>query len=176
MKKTRLFILIPGVFALIAMSSCKKDNSQDLGKISISQSDLDKVTNHIYDTTGGFFSHGAPTGVSPDSTIRMIYSSETNLKSIPVGTIIAKRTFHRGPDGKKTDEMYGTFVVVKQNSGYNAAGGDLEYINIPYDASNDYSAHPNGILPADGATRGKLETCMGCHSGAGGNDFIFSND
>jgi hypothetical protein len=63
--------------------------------------------------------------------------------------------------------------MVKQETGYFPTGGDFEYIVMPADGNVDYIAHPNGVLPPPGATRGKLGTaCANCHSN-GGSDFLF---
>ena len=175
MKKTQILSLLTGFLALVALSACTHDNTQDMLEIPVTQSDLDKAINHIKDATGGTFAHGGPDGLTGDSTIRMVYASAVDISSLPVGTIITKRTYQVDKDGHKADKLYATFALIKQGAGYNPSGGDLEYVMMPNDGTTDYTTHPNGTLPDAGDTRGKLSSCMGCHSAAGGGDFVFSN-
>ncbi len=174
--KTNHFKLILAITFLLAIlfGSCKKDD--DDTSITVTQTDVDAVSNFIISATGGF-AHGGPDGVSADSTVREVFSDLSSLNgTIPIGTIVTKKTYKKGLDGNKTSTLYVSFVMVKRESGYDADHQDWEYLMIPFDNAVDYTAHPYGILPDEGDTRGKLSMCIGCHASAGGGDYLFSND
>lgn len=175
MKRKELVFKLFLVFILSAIIvSCSKDDEP--GPITLTQEMLDGVSNKIGSWTGGDFAHGADTNGS--GTVRDVFASIASLEgNVPVGTIITKKTWARDADEIKTDELYVSFAMVKREAGYNPGGGDWEWVMMPYDEMNDYSAHPYGKLPAEGADgRGKLEGCISCHAGAAGNDYIFVND
>lgn len=176
MKRKQIFHYLLSAALAITLFSCS-DKDDDEETFELTQSDLDDVSNYILSFTSGNFAHGGPDGISPDSTIRDIFASIPDLSgSIPVGTIVTKNTYKKNPDGTKSD-LFVSFAMVKRESGYYSDGGDWEYIKMPNDGSVDYNVHPFGMLPADGAiTRGQLASCMGCHAGASGNDFLFVND
>lgn len=172
-RNQKLFGLLILMLAIV-FSSCSKDD--DPVQINISQADLDAVSVLIGNYTGGQMAHGGPDGISADSTMRVVHASSDLKGSLPIGTIVAKNTFHRGIDGNASDQLYVSFAMVKREAGYYTEGGDWEYIMMPNDGSTDYTTHPNGMLPvADTDRRGKLSSCASCHSGAGGGDYLFVN-
>ncbi len=178
MKTQNMKVIATFAFAAtILFAGCKKDEEEENVPVTISQSELDAASNYIKDATGGF-AHGGPDEISPDSTIREVFSNQTSLTGeIPPGTIITKNTYKKGPDGNKTDTLFVSFAMVKREPGYDAANQDWEYMMMPFDNSVDYSAHPYGMLPPEGSDmRGAMESCVGCHSSADGGDYLFSND
>jgi hypothetical protein len=175
MKKKQLYFLLSAVLTVFLIGC---NDEEETETFNLTQSSLDGVTNFIKSYTGGTFAHGGPDGVSADSTIREIYASIPDLTgSIPVGTIVTKNTYKKNADGSKSDQIYVSFAMVKQEAGYYTDGGDWEYIKIAYDGTVDYNTHPFGVLPAEGSSsRGQLSSCMGCHASASGSDFLFVND
>ncbi|MGQ1786436.1 MULTISPECIES: hypothetical protein [unclassified Saccharicrinis] len=164
---------------LLAGCESESDNDDNEGpdEILITQSQLNNATDMIGDFTGGTFAHGGPSGTTGDETIREVYASLASLsETVAPGTIVTKNTFAREPDGS-TGDLYVSFVMVKRESGFDTTNKDWEFMQIPFDASNDYGINPFGMLPAVGAgNRGSLAGCIGCHSGAGGGDYLFVND
>ena len=146
------------------------------------QTDLDKATNaEDLNVTGTKYGedvsiphNGMP--ISPDSTFRDIYSNLLPQENINVGTIVTKSTFMKHADGSK-GALQVTFAMIKREPGYFPTGGDFEYVMMPNDGSNDYEAHPNGMLPPESATemRGQLGNCASCHAKAG-SSYLFVRD
>ena len=175
-KQKKLIIYAVACMFTALMVSCSNDDDDPV-TYTLTQDALDKVSTKVGDFTGEDFAHNG-TSVSGDSTTRSVWTSLANLDGdLPVGTIVTKKTFMNDADGNKTDNLQVSFAMVKREAGYYAGGGDWEYIMLPYDATNDYGAHPYGILPAaESDMRGKLASCAGCHSASGGNDFLYVND
>ncbi len=175
MKKNNLKLIVTvAFFSAILVTGCTKDEVEPT--VAVTQANLDAASNFIKSATGGF-AHGGPAGISPDSTIREIFSDLSGVNgNIPIGSIVTKKTFKKGADGNKTNTLFVTFAMVKREAGYDPANQDWEYIMMPYDNSVDYGAHPFGILPVEGEMRGKLNSCIGCHASAGGGDYLFAND
>lgn len=172
-------LLVLSLFALGIAAGFTFSNAKDY---AATQNDLDKtVTPAKLGSTGKPYgevsiSHDGR-GISADSSIRDSY---TNLKmpggTIEPGTIFTKRAYAKKKDGSRGDLVM-LFAMIKHEKGYYPAGGDWEYVSIPYDKSVDYKIHPNGMLPAmiDDNMRGKVTSCANCHSSAMGNDFVFTN-
>ena len=141
--------------------------------LAITQADLDSVVRPIASRLTGDFlgisqSHDGANNAG-SSTIRDIFSSVSRNDLIRPGSIFTKRVYANDSAGR----LLVTFAMVKQETGYFPMGGDFEYIVMPADTNVDYVAHPNGVLPQTGATRGTLGTaCANCHSN-GGSDFLF---
>lgn len=163
------------------MSSCNNNEEPD-PTYTLTQSDMNAATDvEETDVTGRKYGddvsipHGG-TNLTSEDTYRDIYSNDNGGKSTTAssrGTIFTKRTYVKNADGSKGDLLV-TFAMAKREAGYFADGGDWEYVMMPNDGSNDYTANPNGMLPDASATemRGKLGMCAGCHSQAG-TDYIF---
>ncbi len=176
MKRARVLNLFFLIFGAALIISCSDDDDDAVEPFKATQGDLDLVANFIGDFTGGNMAHGGPDGTSPDSTVREVFASRSLSGDIPVGTIVTKNTYKRGADGKKTDKLYVSFAMIKREAGYDSDNGNWEYVKIAYDESVDYKTHPYGKLPSEGENRGKLSSCIGCHSGASGGDYLFVND
>jgi len=169
-KKGLALAAILGV--IILFTGCNKDDKDETPTIyTLTQSDLNKASMAedlgVSGTPYGqdvSIPHNGST-MSPDSTIRDIYSNLNRAATIETGTIFTKHTFLMNEDGSKGD-LQVTFAMVKREAGYNPEGGDFEYVMMPNDGSNDYVANPNGMLPDVGQTdmRGKLAMCASCHS------------
>lgn len=114
-------------------------------------------------------------GDDADSTFRDVYSNmaDASLAAQP-GDLITKRTYAMNGDGSR-GALKATFAMFKRESGYNTVSGDWEYVVMPFDSTNDYTLNPNGLLPAEDVTslRGKIGSCMDCHSTDGNNDYRF---
>lgn len=178
MKNVRLIAAFVISAALVSLlSSCNKDDDDPV-KIEITQEQLDAAVMELkIGQTGDDFPHGGPVSTG-DSTFRDMYGSTKDLSGeITPGTIVAKRTYGF-EDGGRSDQLYVTFAMVKREAGFDSENKDWEYIMMPYDASTDYSKHPNGILPAVGAdNRGaNVGQCKICHSSAPGGDYLYVND
>jgi len=156
---------------IILTTSCKKDEDDTPATYTLTQADLNKAINvedeNVTGTPYGAdvtISHNGTT-VSPDSTFRDIFSNISLTTDVAMGTVFTKRTYLRNADGSKGN-LQVTFAMAKREAGYNPDGGDWEYVMMPYSATNDYSAQPNGMLPDASQTdmRGKLAMCASCHS------------
>ncbi len=164
--------------ASMALISCgSDDDSNDTVTIEVTQNDVNVVsTTWESGITGDQYgaavsiSHGG-SGLTSAETNRDVYSNQALADDIKPGTIITKRTYKRNTDGSNSD-LLATFAMVKREAGYWAEGGDWEYFRMPFNASTDYSAQPNGSLAGADAS-GKLEGCKGCHASATGSDFSF---
>lgn len=168
-----LFLILISVFGFTFLKG---------GKVETLQKDLDMSTTSIKLSITG-----KPLGdvsivhdgrdVSADSSFRDSYTNmNTPQEAIKIGSIFTKRVYLKKKDGTKGDlEMI--FAMIKQEKGYFKEGGDWEYIMIPYEKNLDYKKHPNGILPKeiDDKMRGKIMSCIDCHSQAVGKDFVFTN-
>ncbi|WP_066633565.1 hypothetical protein [Labilibacter marinus] len=172
--KTMAMLLAVTLFVSCSDDDDKKDEGPD--EIMITQAQLNAATNMLATETGGTFAHGGPDGTTGSETVRKIYSSVTDLDgTIAPGTIVTKKTYALDGEGNMGN-LYVSFAMVKREPGYDTANKDWEYMKIGFDADNDYDANPFGMLPAEGsADRGKLAGCIGCHTGAGGGDFLFVN-
>ncbi|MDX2061540.1 MAG: cytochrome P460 family protein [Bacteroidia bacterium] len=124
--------------------------------------------------------------MDPDSTERGIWTNHPNLKeairtrSIPVGTIIVKRIWYRDPTETAPPpagrgQRRNTYVMVKRPPKYYPAGGDWEYIAIPYDPAINFATNPNALLSfAPAGLRGRVALCSSCHNKSG-DDFLFGD-
>ncbi len=141
--------------------------------IEITQADLDSVVRPIASRLTGDFlgisqSHDGRSNPG-NTTIRDIFSNVSRNDVIRPGSVFTKRVYEKDSTGR----LLVTFAMIKQEIGYFPAGGDFEYIVMPAADTVDYLAHPNGVLPPKGPTRGTLGTaCANCHSN-GGSDFLF---
>lgn len=163
----------------VSISSCTNDSDDPDPVITLTQEILNQSVNaedlNVSGTPYGqdvSIPHNGST-ISPDSTLRDIYSNVAANASIAPGTVFTKRTHMMNPDGSKGD-LQVTFAMIKRESGYNADGGDFEYVMMPFSADNDYSQNPNGMLPDVSQTemRGKLQMCASCHSKVGSYIFV----
>ncbi|MEN8202783.1 MAG: hypothetical protein ABFS28_09330 [Bacteroidota bacterium] len=175
MKKWNVFYA--GFLALAVMlSSCSGD--EDPAEFLVTQSQLDGSTNLITTFTGGSMAHAGTLVSDADSTIREVFSNKTSLDGdISMGTIVTKNTYKKNADGSKGDLLL-SFAMIKREVGYDDDNENWEYIKSAFNENVDYGTHPFGILPDVGNLddRGKLQSCIACHAGAGGADYLFAND
>lgn len=166
-----------GLAALVLMlSGCSDENTP--AEFLVTQSQLDASTNLIATVTGGSMAHAGPLASNPDSTIREVFSSETSLDGDHArGLIVTKNTYKKNADGSKGDLLL-SFAMIKREAGYDDDNENWEYIVNAASDEVDYDAHPFGMLPDVGNTdaRGQLSSCVACHAGAGGGDYLFIND
>ena len=169
-------LMSAGVLALaVLLSSCAEDEPVEF---LATQSQLDGSTNLIATFTGGQMAHAGPLVSDADSTIREVFSNKTSLDgSIAMGTIVTKNTYKKNADGSKGDLLL-SFAMIKRELGYDDDNLNWEYIVTAYDETVDYEAHPFGALPDVSNTdvRGQLGSCIACHTGAMGSDYLFVND
>lgn len=76
---------------------------------------------------------------------------------LPVGTTIIKEK-HTGLIAKGSPNEYG--AMIKREPGYDSAHGDWEYLYVV-------------LSPEKTVTRGRLESCIDCHSHAKDKDYLF---
>lgn len=169
------------ILASAALLSCSSDDDSESTTpqvmVEVNQSDVNAVTT-VWETaiTGNQYGatvsipHGGMNLTSAE-TNRDVYASQPIANDIEPGTIITKRTYKRNTDGSNGD-LLATFAMVKREAGFWAEGGDWEYFKMPFNASTDYSAEPNGNL-AGAEASGKLDGCKGCHTNAPGGNFLF---
>ncbi|MGM0531177.1 MAG: cytochrome P460 family protein, partial [Bacteroidota bacterium] len=178
--KTKALIIVMTLLAGVFFYQCESDDDVEDKKVELTQDKLDQATSHLGDFTGQTFDaaipHGGPDGISIDSTIRAVYGNVDQLgSSIEKGTLITKRTYKKNPDDSK-GQLFVTFAMFKRESGYDSENADWEYVQMPADENIDYDEHPNGLLSAENAARGKLDGCISCHGAAAGDDYVFIND
>lgn len=177
-KKTSMFaVLIAAI--LIVTASCKKNEEEPQDQtFTLTQALLNQATqDEDIGVSGSPYGQDVSiphngTTMSPDSTIRDIFSNIAQSASIQPGTVFTKHTYLMNSDGSRGD-LQVTFAMFKREAGYNPAGGDFEYVMMPNDGGNDYVTNPNGKLPdvSQTAMRGKLGMCASCH--ANKSSYIF---
>ena len=104
-------------------------------------------------------------GESPHGAMVKIFANRTaaaNPETLPNGSVIIKENF--GPDGTTLMAV----TVMYKNKGYNPDGGDWYWAK--YDPTGKIAVK-NGMRIA-----GRFKSCIECHSSAGGDDYLFSND
>lgn len=109
-------------------------------------------------------------GQSPHGANLKMYLNRTaagTIASPDYGSIIVKENY--GPDAKT---LMAITVMYKTRRDYDAQNGDWYYVKY----------NPNGTVattPPDKGSmliKGKFASCIECHSGANGEDFVFAND
>lgn len=164
--------------ASMALVSCSSDDdSSSTTQVEVTQTDVDAIsTSWKSGITGDEYGsavsipHGGANLTSAE-TNRDVYANQVLADDVKPGTVITKRTYKRNADGSNGD-LLATFAMIKREAGYWAEGGDWEYFKMPFSASTDYSAQPNGNL-AGAEASGKLDGCKGCHTNASGGDYLF---
>lgn len=184
MNHYKLFFYAMSLALIITFFACSDDDDDNNGTgpstVELTQADLNSSTNPIeMDLTGTTFGdatvpHNAGASAGNHETFRDVYSSITDLANITEGTVITKRVYFRDNDGNK-GELSHTFAMVKREAGYDAANNDWEYFVIPFDATTDYIAMPNGDL-SKAAASGKLENCINCHTNDGNGNYLFLDE
>jgi len=171
--KHNITLLFAVAFCVVLFSRCDKDPDP----IEVNQAMLDN-TNELFKSQTGIqngqdFAHnGQPTGGA--STVRDIFTADGTLDKVEPGTVVTKHTYN-----VSKDTLFVTYAMVKHQEGYWPEANDWEYIQIPFDATVDYTANPNGVLSKaalSGNTHEKTPGCVSCHAAAKGGDQLFSND
>jgi hypothetical protein len=170
--------------------SCSNDTSSTPAPRTgtITQAELDKAavvldTGIIGDPFHGF---GTDT-VTTLHKMRDLFASIAKTTAVAEGDIFIRKAFYvKDAAMHKRDSILNFVVMVKRETGYYPAGGDWEYIKIPYNKTTDYTAHPYGLLPADTSTstqadstktnlRGRLQVqCATCHSSSNNSSLLFT--
>ena len=169
-------LISTGMLALVVMlSSCAEEEPVEF---LATQSQLDGSTNLIATFTGGQMAHAGPIVSDADSTIREIFSNKTSLDGdIAMGTIVTKNTYRKNSDGSK-GQLLLSFAMIKRELGYDDENENWEYTVTPFDETVNYDVHPFGLLPdvSNTDSRGQLGSCISCHTGGAGGDYLFVND
>lgn len=181
---TRNFLILLVIAGILGFVSCEDDDGDDPEPYMITQEELNDATISVGFAVGNenqsdaVVAHNGDDEFSPDSTYREIFANVDDLSGeLEVGTIISKKTFAATSAGEKDpDRLYRTFAMVKREAGFDSENANWEYIDMPNNAGNDFSAQPNGDLDASSVRRGTLSNCIACHTEAGGGDFLFVND
>lgn len=177
MNKLITITLLSCIGLLLFVTSCKNEEADP--SYTLTQTYLNKSTKvEDSDVTG--IEYGADVSIphggenlTTDGTYRDIFSSIGSNGDVALGTIYTKKTYVKNANGSKGDLLV-TFAMAKRESGYYAAGGDWEYVMMPNDGTNNYTANPNGTLPpTTSEMRGQLANCAGCHAAASASDYIF---
>ena len=96
------------------------------------------------------------------------------------GALIVKRNF--GPEGVDADQVLAdpgkhlgaVTVMFKREEGYDPDNQDWFWAKFLPDGSLD--KNPKGMALAGRVAKGAKKGCIACHSGAGGDDYIFTTD
>jgi hypothetical protein len=181
---TKTLTSYAAVAALTFLSGCASDpiatTTDPAFKITQAQLDAAKMVpsgQNLGITGDPFNAFGADTSTTLHK-IRDLFCNTENSAPVQIGSVWVRRAYkyNAGVKGVLINDV----VMVKRETGYYPDGGDYEYMNIPYDSTVDYIAHPNGILPAvsDTTHRGtgaKLQTCVTCHAlASAGSDRLYS--
>jgi hypothetical protein len=161
------------------------DGSCIVTEVVITQAQLNAVTTRVLaNITGNSLSPteaiahvgSDPSLNTPLTSYRDIYSSIASLTgTIPVGTIITKRTHVRNTTTGAYGPRRDVIIMVKQPKNYFPQGGDWQYIAIPQstDSANVNSTYPNGLL-SRAASKGRLSDCAACHARSPNGTFLFT--
>ncbi len=96
------------------------------------------------------------------------------------GALIVKRNY--GPEGVETDQVLGdagkhlgaVTVMYKREEGFDSDNQDWFWVKFLPDGSLD--KNPKGMRLAGKVAKGMPKGCIACHSGAGGDDYLFTTD
>ncbi|MFP7570018.1 cytochrome P460 family protein [Marivita sp. S2033] len=96
------------------------------------------------------------------------------------GPLVIKRNY--GPEGVSVDEVLGNpdqhldavTIMFKREAGYDAENGDWFWAKYLPDGSLD--KNPAGLQLAGRVAKGTDAGCIACHSGAAGEDYLFTTD
>lgn len=96
------------------------------------------------------------------------------------GDLVVKRNF--GPEGvsedavlAEPDKHLGAITVMfRREAGYDPDNQDWFWVKFLPDGSLD--KNPKGMMLAGRVAKGADVGCIACHSGAGGDDYIFTTD
>jgi hypothetical protein len=104
-------------------------------------------------------------GSEPHGAMVKVFANRqatSNPQQLPHGSVLIKENF--APDGKTLKAI----TVMYRSQGFNPQAGDWYWIK--YEPDGQVSQMKG--MPVSG----KAGMCIDCHSSAGGNDYLFSND
>lgn len=118
-------------------------------------------------------------GIAPHGMMLETFYSETTIGG-HTGTLIVKRNY--GPEGVDEDAVLmnpskhlgAITVMFKREAGYDADNNDWFWAKYLPDGSLD--KNPKGMQLAGRVAKGKPKGCIACHSGAPGDDYVFTSD
>jgi len=118
-------------------------------------------------------------GIAPHGMMLETFYSEATIGG-HTGTLIVKRNY--GPEGVDEDAVLmdpakhlgAITVMFKREAGYDADNNDWFWAKYLPDGSLD--KNPKGMQLAGRVAKGKPKGCIACHSGAPGDDYVFTSD
>lgn len=108
-------------------------------------------------------------GQAPHGKFLKMYLNRTaagNMKDLPHGSIIVKENY--GPKKKKLMAV----TVMYRVKGFDPKNGDWYWVKYMPDGSVARTPADKGSKPI----AGRFASCIDCHNGAEGKDFVFAND
>ncbi|MBS9716237.1 cytochrome P460 family protein [Pseudohalocynthiibacter aestuariivivens] len=118
-------------------------------------------------------------GIAPHGMMLETFYTETTVDG-HTGTLIVKRNF--GPEGVEADQVLAepekhlgaVTVMFRREEGYDADNQDWFWVKYLPDGSLD--KNPAGMQLAGRVAKGADKGCIACHSGADGDDYIFTTN
>ncbi|MFV2052798.1 cytochrome P460 family protein [Aliiroseovarius sp. YM-037] len=118
-------------------------------------------------------------GVEPHGMMLETFYSSATVDG-HTGTLIVKRNY--GPEGVSIDEVLADpathlgalTVMFQREEGFDADNQDWFWVKYLPDGTLD--KNPAGMQLAGRVAKGADAGCIACHSGAGGEDYIFTTD
>lgn len=118
-------------------------------------------------------------GIAPHGMMLETFYSEATIGG-HTGTLIVKRNY--GPEGVDEDAVLmnpgkhlgAITVMFKRETGYDADNNDWFWAKYLPDGSLD--KNPKGMQLAGRVAKGAPKGCIACHSGAPGDDYVFTSD
>ncbi len=118
-------------------------------------------------------------GIAPHGMMLETFYTEATIGG-HTGTLIVKRNY--GPEGVEEDAVLmdpakhlgAITVMFKREAGYDADNNDWFWAKYLPDGSLD--KNPKGMQLAGRVAKGKPKGCIACHSGAPGDDYVFTSD
>ena len=110
---------------------------------------------------------GWVTGAAPHGGVQQFYQNGTDPNA--EGYIVIKRNY-----GDEDEGALGALTVMQKVPGFDSEVGDWFYAKYLPDGTLDVNA--DGLALAGRPGKGTASGCVGCHTGAPGDDFLFSFD
>lgn len=118
-------------------------------------------------------------GQKPHGAILETITSEVSVGGHK-GTVVVKRNY--GGPGVSIDAVNGNrgkflkavTVMFKREAGYDKDNKDWFWVK--YKPNGSLHTNPKGMMLAGRVAKGMDKGCIACHAGAGGGDYLFTND
>lgn len=118
-------------------------------------------------------------GIAPHGMMLETFYSEATVDG-HTGTLVVKRNY--GPEGVEVDAVLAdpkkhlgaVTVMFRREAGYDADNQDWFWAKYLADGSLD--KNPKGMQLAGRVAKGADVGCIACHSGAPGDDYLFTTD